>query len=102
MPYGGRGYRWMYYATGLPGWIRFGFSPGWGGLPPAANYLIQSGQLPQFMSFLQQRTIGLGPMQGIQQFPQMTKEQELKFLEQQASILEQQLNEIKKRIDELK
>lgn len=23
----GRGYRWMYYATGLPGWIRFGGYP---------------------------------------------------------------------------
>lgn len=37
--------RWMYYATGLPGWMRFGFSPGWigrspTGLGPCATYLL--------------------------------------------------------------
>jgi len=31
----GRGYRWMYRATGLPGWMRgrgwgWGWGPGWG------------------------------------------------------------------------
>ncbi|MDH7486160.1 MAG: DUF5320 domain-containing protein [Anaerolineae bacterium] len=32
----GRGYRWRhwFYATGLPGWLRFGYGPAWG--PPAA------------------------------------------------------------------
>ncbi|MDH7571075.1 MAG: DUF5320 domain-containing protein [Armatimonadota bacterium] len=33
VPWGGgrgRGYRWMYYATGLPGWMRFG---GYAGAP---------------------------------------------------------------------
>ncbi len=34
-------YRWMYSMTGLPGWMRFGWSPGWGwrgGPGPAAWY----------------------------------------------------------------
>ena len=34
-------YRWMYHMTGLPGWMRFGWSPGWGwrgGLGPCAWY----------------------------------------------------------------
>jgi hypothetical protein len=40
----------MYYLTGLPGWMRFGFSPGWSGksptgLGPGANYLM-TGQWP--------------------------------------------------------
>jgi hypothetical protein len=28
----GRGFRWRhwYYATGLPGWVRFGYGSGWG------------------------------------------------------------------------
>ena len=30
---GGRGWRHWYYATGLPGWMRFG----WGGVPPVAE-----------------------------------------------------------------
>ncbi|MFX1466300.1 MAG: hypothetical protein ACFFA5_07495, partial [Promethearchaeota archaeon] len=56
---GGRGrYRWMYQMTGLPGWMRFGFSPGWlgrspTGLPPTAQWIMQSGLMPQFMSYLQ-------------------------------------------------
>jgi len=42
---GGYRYRWMYYLTGLPGWMRFGFSPGWlgrspTGLGPCAEYLL--------------------------------------------------------------
>ena len=41
-------HRYMLNVTGLPGWVRFGFSPGWQrvspkGFPPA-------GQLPQFTS----------------------------------------------------
>ena len=35
----------MYYATGLPGWMRFGYSPGWGGMPPGAQFL-ETGQWP--------------------------------------------------------
>lgn len=31
---GGRGWRWMYRLTGMPGWMRFGFSPGWFGKWP--------------------------------------------------------------------
>jgi hypothetical protein len=31
---GGRGWRHWYYATGLPGWVRFGGMPMWG-VPPA-------------------------------------------------------------------
>ena len=27
---GGRGWRHWYYATGLPGWARFGYAPTWG------------------------------------------------------------------------
>ena len=30
----GRGWRHQYYATGLPGWTRFGYAPAWGA-PPA-------------------------------------------------------------------
>lgn len=32
---GGRGWRHWYYATGLPGWARFGVAPAWGTVPPA-------------------------------------------------------------------
>ena len=46
----GNRHRYMYYATGLPGWMRFGYSPGWlgvspTGMGPAASYLM-TGQWP--------------------------------------------------------
>jgi len=88
----------MYYMTGLPGWVRFGFSPGWrgrgqGNLPVGAQYLMQSGQVPQFMSYIQRQQIS---------YPQLTKESELNILESQAKFLEQQLEQVKKKIEELK
>ena len=33
---GGRGWRHQYYATGLPGWARFGYAPAWANSPYAA------------------------------------------------------------------
>jgi len=115
---GGHGHRNMYYLTGLPGWMRFGFSPGLlgrspTGLGPAAqylmygqwptpqmNYLWQSGQMPF-------ATAPGFPMPG---FPtpydpygaaQISPEQELDMLKGQAEILEDELGGIKTRIAEL-
>ncbi len=34
-PHGGHGYRHMYYATGLPGWMRPSWLGGWADVPPA-------------------------------------------------------------------
>jgi len=47
----------MYYLTGLPGWMRFGYSPGWvgrspTGLPPTAEWIISSGLMPQYRQYL--------------------------------------------------
>jgi hypothetical protein len=67
----GRGWRHWYYATGLPGWARFG----WGN-PPYPYY-------------------------GGPYAPQMTSEQELEALKGQAKYFEDALQEINKRIQEL-
>jgi len=88
------GYRWMYYLTGLPGWMRFGFSPGWvgrnpWGLGPCAYYLM-TGQWPTPAAW------GVwAPWAGI------APEQELTLLRNQAEFLKQQLDAIAKRIEEL-
>lgn len=101
-------HRYMYYMTGLPGWMRFGYSPGWQGMPPGAQYLMQSGQLPQFTEFLQQRTPAVSAVPGAPlgwsapYVPQMTKEQEIALLEQQMEVLEQQLRAIEERMKRLK
>ena len=101
---GGRRARNMYYATGLPGWLRFGYSPGWierspSGLPPAAEYLMQTGNIPDFYQYLQNQTkqpttissvpIGISP------------DEERKFLANQVEILEKNLKQLHKRLEEL-
>jgi hypothetical protein len=78
-------HRWMYYATGLPGWMRFGYSPGWvgrspTGLGPCATYL----------------TTGQWPMPAT---PYPTDE--LSMLKSQAELLRSQLEAITKRLEEL-
>ena len=93
----------MYYLTGLPGWIRFGFSPGWlgrspTGLPPTAQWLLQSGLLPQYMQYLQ--TTAPMPL-GAPVTPTYSKEQEKEMLEQQVKALEEQIGAINKRLKEL-
>lgn len=99
-------HRYMYYMTGLPGWMRFGFSPGWlgrspTGLPPTAQWIMQSGLLPQYLSYLQTTSPTVPSTTGIPTAPTLTKEQEKQMLEQQIKILEAQLNAIKKRLEEL-
>jgi hypothetical protein len=70
----GRGWRNMYYATGVPGWARFGYAPAWGA-PPAPAY---------------------GPYAA-----PPTPQQETEFLKAQAEWLQQQLDGISERIAEL-
>ncbi len=111
----------MYYLTGLPGWIRFGYSPGWvgrspTGLSPTAQWIMQSGLLPQYFSYLQTTTptappTGVPPTPGAPTVPTtpfpmpfaptLTKEQERQMLEQQVEALEAQLVAIRKRLEEL-
>lgn len=73
-------WRHMFYLTGLPGWLRFGFSPGWGGLPPGAAYFGRA----------------FAPWT-----PWWTKEAEIQWLSAQAEALEEELRAIKARLEEL-
>ena len=96
----------MYYLTGLPGWMRFGYSPGWvgrspTGMPPGAQYLTQTGQMPQFASWMQQQAPAGAPVAPMG-MPAVPKEQEISMLESQAQMLGDQLEQIKKRLEELR
>lgn len=108
------GYRWrrMYYATGLPGWIRFGYSPGWvgrspTGLPPTAEWLMASGLMPRYLEYFRTQTPVFpttvppaAPMQPIG--PLLTKEQEKQILEQQVRAIESRLDATRKRLETLR
>jgi hypothetical protein len=98
----GRGrHRNMYYLTGLPGFIRFGYSPGWAeenpsGLPPGAQYLTDTNQLDEFTSYITTK------MQNRPLTPLLTglnNEQKINVLKEQYQILKTRLEEIKKQIE---
>ncbi len=102
------GYRWMYYATGLPGWMRFGFSPGWigrspTGLGPCATFLLTGAWgTPQAQAFWDAIRSGNAPTPwGWTPVAGMSKEEQLQFLRQQADMLSNQIEMINKRISEL-
>ena len=77
----GRGWRNMYYATGVPGWARFGYTPWWASPPVTPAY--------NPAAFQQQYAPAGGP------------EQEKVFLKNLADFLKQELEDIKKRLAEL-
>lgn len=96
----------MFYATGLPGWMRFGYSPGWGGGPgPCAQFLMtgqwptpqmgaaweamQAGQVPPFAAGVMP-----GPWTGDPQA-------QLSALQAQAEMLESQLGQVRESITQL-
>ena len=94
------GHRNMYYATGMPGWMRLGYSPGWvgrtsSGLPPTVQYM-RTGmwQTPQPQATVAGMQAGMPATPG--------QQQEVSILESQAAMLEGQLEQIRKRIEELK
>jgi hypothetical protein len=110
-------HRRMYYLTGVPGWIRFGYSPGWmgrspTGLPPTAQWIMQSGLMPQYLSYLQ-ATAPVAPPTAVPPIlgpptaattpfaAALPKEQERQMLEQQVNALEAQLDAIRKRLEAL-
>ena len=102
----------MYRLTGLPGWMRFGYSPGWveqspTGLGPGASYLM-TGQwpTPQAQAYWQAMQAGQAPYPayGVTSpygGPQMSPDQELDFLKNQAQMVRDQLSGIEDRIKEL-
>jgi len=95
---GGYGHRNMYYQTGLPGWMRFGYSPGWqgrspSGLGPCAEYLTTGRWPTPQMEQAWQGSAGAGFT--------AAPGQELDYLKSQADILSERLEEIRKRIDDL-
>ncbi len=111
------GYRWrrMYYATGLPGWVRFGYSPGWlgrspGGLPPIFQYGIVPPVAPTTPLPYQQVPAPVPPMTTPAPVPPtttmpptvaMSKEDQIRYLKQQRDILKKQLEDLDRRLAEL-
>jgi hypothetical protein len=98
----------MYYATGLPGWMRFGYSPGWvgrsaSGLGPCAQYFL-TGQwpAPQMQAAWQaMQAGGPPPAGGFGPAVGAAPEWRLQMLRTQAQMLEQQLEALRQQISQL-
>ncbi len=95
----------MFYLTGLPGWMRFGYSPGWGGLPPGAQFLM-TGQwpTPQMQAAWQAMQAGqpVGPSgTGPWGMMQPDRATQLEFLNGQLGMLSQQVEAVKQMIADL-
>ena len=107
---GGYRHRRMYYSTGLPGWMRFGYSPGWAGrsatgLGPCAEYMT-TGQwpTPQMAAAWQAGpTVGGAWPWGYPAAPpgSMPADQEIQMLRSHADALKTQLDQISARLEEL-
>jgi len=112
-------HRYMYYLTGLPGWMRFGFSPGWlgrspTGFGPCAQYLL-TGQWPFPISNATWPATATAfptfygwsvPWGGASPFSATSAGvgvggDELTWLRNQQNLLEQQIEAIKERIKQL-
>jgi len=95
----------MYHATGLPGWMRFGYSPGWvgrsaSGLGPCAEFMM-GGQwpTPQMQAAWQaMQAGGPQPVGGFGSAMGMAPEQQLEMLRTQAQMLEQQLEALRQQM----
>ena len=96
----------MYYLTGLPGWMRFGYSPGWvdrspTGLPPTAEWIVSSGLMPQYREYLRTRHIPSAAPFYSPSAP-VSKEDEVRMLEEQAKAIESQLDATRRRLEQLR
>ncbi|NLO74313.1 MAG: hypothetical protein GX100_09445 [candidate division WS1 bacterium] len=103
----------MYYMTGLPGWMRFGYSPGWvgrspSGLGPCAEYLMSGAwptpQMAGAWDNMQAGQAPAGPMGYQQPWPGAmggVPANQLSWLQQQAQMLQQQLEQINAEIARL-
>ena len=111
----------MYYLTGLPGWMRFGYSPGWvgqspTGMGPGASYMM-TGQwpTPQAQAYWDAMQAGQAPFpaygmgmpgmgmpgMGVPPGAGIPREQELAMLKDQADWLKAQMDQITARMQEL-
>jgi len=99
----------MYYATGMPGWMRFGYSPGWGGTPPGAQYLM-TGQWPtpqaqQAWEAMQAGEVPTSPMPGAWPYgaavggPVVDPQMEKQFIAGQLAMITDQLGMLAERLE---
>jgi hypothetical protein len=100
MPGGyGRGHRhrWWYRATGMPGWMRYGYDPTYDPRYDPREYDYPPEEIPP----MSPPPMGYPPYLPMRQ-PRWSPEDELRMLEEEEQMLGEELEEIKKRLGELR
>jgi hypothetical protein len=104
----GRGrHRRMYELTGIPGWIRFGTTPGFGGsgrgFGPCAEFIQKTGQMSEFMEDLAERNPNIKIWQDtVSRTEDKNPSFKRDLIAQRIHELEIELKELKKQHKELK
>ncbi len=110
---GQHGHRNMFYATGLPGWMRFGYSPGWGGMPPCAQYLERTERLSEAVDWFNQQTdvqpnqtiqadVSYSPASQSRSSEQTSADQGIQELEGRLNALKDRIEQIREKLEQLK
>ena len=99
-------YRTMYQLTGVPGWIRFGTSPGMRGggrgMGPCAEYLQRTGQFDSFLKDFTEKNPTAKNWQMITGDPELSVKFERDLIVDRISLLEEELKDLRKRLKEIK
>ncbi|MEA2070028.1 MAG: hypothetical protein U9O98_01920 [Asgard group archaeon] len=108
----GRGrHRRMYELTGLPGWIRFGSSPGFSGggrgMGPCGQYLQETGQMDEFVEKLTKDNPNYDQWQKVTDFESDTKKQssydfQPKNTDNRKQVIRDRINFLEEEIKQLK
>ncbi|MBN1328206.1 MAG: hypothetical protein JXA54_01920 [Candidatus Heimdallarchaeota archaeon] len=91
-------YRNVYNATGVPGWVRYGRSPGYTGggrgMGPCAEYLQRTGQMDEFLKDLTEKN---PPIQNDAPLNQWNFQASNEIaLKERINLLENELKDLKK------
>ncbi|MBD3191078.1 MAG: hypothetical protein GF308_10560 [Candidatus Heimdallarchaeota archaeon] len=106
----GRRHRNMYELTGLPGWVRFGSSPGFAGggrgMGPCAEYIQRTGQMDDFIEDLKEQNPNISESYSWNpanrnDFSNTSKNNQREILINRIKVLERELQELKKELSRL-
>ena len=100
-------HRRMYEMTGVPGWIRFGGSPGFAGggrgMGPCATYLQKTGQMEKFMEdYMAGNPSAKYWQEAYQDIQQRNPNFEKEMISDQIEELEAEIKALKQRLKQLR
>ena len=97
-------YRRMYELTGIPGWIRYGTSPGMRGggrsMGPCATYLQKTGQFDEFLKDLSENNPNLDNWKNAFDSTSANPKYEKAIIKDRIEMLEEELKDLKRKLKE--